>query len=119
MLRRFLCLLALLLATAPFMAPARAQRMPPVVRDAETERLLREYTVPIFKAAGLDPVAVHVYMLQSDEVNAFVAGGENLFIYTGLLVRTERPGQLIGVIAHESGHMAGGHLVREQLLCFR
>ena len=114
MLRRFVIALALLLTTAPFVAPASAQGMPPVVRDAEMERLLREYTVPIFKAAGLDPVAVHVYILQSDEINAFVAGGENLFIYSGLLVRTQRPGQLIGVIAHESGHMAGGHLVRMQ-----
>ena len=109
-------LLALTLVAGPLIADARAggNGMPPLIRDAEIERTLREYTIPIFKAAGLDPQAVHVFILQSDEINAFVAGGENVFLFTGLLVRTERPGQLIGVVAHESGHIAGGHLVRAQ-----
>src|SRR4029077_7181881 len=107
-----LAVLALLAGAAP--AQAKGNGMPPLIRDAEMERPLREYTGPIFTGAGLDPLAVHVYILQSDEINAFVAGGENLFIYTGLLVRTQRPGQLIGVVAHESGHIAGGHLVRAQ-----
>ena len=108
----FFAVLALLAGSAP--ARAKGDEMPPVIRDAEMERTLREYTIPIFKAAGLDPLAVRIYILQSDQINAFVAGGENLFIYTGLLVRTQRPGQLIGVVAHESGHIAGGHLVRAQ-----
>jgi predicted Zn-dependent protease len=115
MRRTFVSLLAVLALLAGFVPQqAKAGGMPPLIRDAEMERTLREYTVPIFKAAGLDPLAVHVFILQSDEINAFVAGGENLFIYTGLLVRTQRPGQLIGVVAHESGHIAGGHLVRAQ-----
>jgi predicted Zn-dependent protease len=118
-MRRKICsLLALLLAAPALLAApigdAAADKMPALIRDAEIERTLREYTVPIFKAAGLDPLAVHVFILQSDQINAFVAGGENLFLYTGLLVRTQRPGQLIGVVAHESGHIAGGHLVRAQ-----
>lgn len=118
-MRRKICsLLALLFAAPALLAvlagDAAAAKMPPLIRDAEIERTLREYTIPIFKAAGLDPNAVHLFILQSDEINAFVAGGENVFIYTGLLVRTQRPGQLIGVVAHESGHIAGGHLVRAQ-----
>ncbi len=114
MCRKLLSLLAVAMLIAGFAGEARADKMPPVIRDAEIERTLRAYTVPIFKAAGLDPAAVRVFILQSDDINAFVAGGENLFIYTGLLVRTQRPGQLIGVVAHESGHIAGGHLVRAQ-----
>jgi predicted Zn-dependent protease len=95
-------------------AEAGRDKFPPVIRDAEIEKTLREYTTPIFQVAGLDPTAVHIFMLQSDQINAFVAGGMNVFIYTGLLVRTQRPGQLIGVVAHETGHIAGGHLVRLQ-----
>lgn len=82
------------------------------VRDAETEQLIRSYAVPIFKAAGLDADAVHVYLVNSDEINAFVAGGQNLFLFTGLILETDTPNQLTGVIAHETGHIAGGHLAR-------
>src|SRR6266436_5252764 len=107
-------LMALALAVGSQARTAVADRLPPVIRDAEIEKTLREYTTPIFRVAGLDPTAVHVFLLQSDQINAFVAGGMNVFIYTGLLVRTQRPGQLIGVVAHETGHIAGGHLVRLQ-----
>jgi len=97
-----------------FPTPAYADGAPALIRDAEIETTIRAYATPIFVAAGLDPQAIRVYLLQSDEVNAFVAGGMNLFIFTGLLVRTERPNQLVGVIAHETGHIAGGHLARVQ-----
>ena len=109
-------LMAAALVAVSVVQPAAADsgRFPPIIRDAEIENTLREFTTPIFRAAGLDPAAVHIYLLQSDEVNSFVAGGMNVFIYTGLLVRTQRPGQLIGVVAHETGHIAGGHLVRLQ-----
>ncbi|MEA2778723.1 MAG: hypothetical protein QOK29_267 [Rhodospirillaceae bacterium] len=85
-----------------------------MIRDAEIETTIRAYATPLFAAAGLDPRAVHVYLLQADDLNAFVAGGMNLFLYTGLIIRSERPAQLIGVIAHETGHIAGGHLARFQ-----
>src|SRR5262249_790595 len=95
-------------------AEAAADRGPSIIRDAEIETTIREFTDPVFAAAGLDTRAVHVYLLDVDDVNAFVAGGMNVFIYTGLLVRTERPNQLVGVVAHETGHIAGGHLARIQ-----
>jgi len=108
-------LMAAALAAGPIVHRAAAGgKFPPVIRDAEIEKTLREFTTPIFKVAGLDPTAVHIFLLQSDQVNAFVAGGMNVFLYTGLLVRTQRPSQLIGVVAHETGHIAGGHLVRLQ-----
>ena len=73
---------------------------------------IRLYSRPIFKAAGLDPGSVRVYLIRNDKINAFVAGGQRMFIHTGLLMRTKTPNEVIGVIAHETGHIAGGHLAR-------
>lgn len=83
-----------------------------LIRDAEIEATLRHITNPILKAASIAPDAVNIYIVQDKRLNAFVAGGQNLFLNTGLLQRTEHPGQLAGVIAHEVGHIAGGHLSR-------
>jgi len=83
-----------------------------LIRDAEIEGTLRDMSAPIFEAAGIAPSSVQIYIVNDDRLNAFVAGGMNLFLNTGLLMRTEHPGQLIGVIAHEVGHIAGGHLSR-------
>jgi predicted Zn-dependent protease len=82
------------------------------IRDAEIEIIIAGYAAPLFAAAGLDPSAVRVYLIKDGSINAFVAGGMNIFVYTGLLLAAERPGQLIGVIAHETGHISGGHLAR-------
>lgn len=70
------------------------------------------YATPIFKAAGLDPTGVSVYIVSDNSLNAFVAGGQKLFINTGLLLKADTPEQVMGVMAHESGHIAGGHLSR-------
>jgi predicted Zn-dependent protease len=110
-------LVAAALAALPLRPPAEAagsNKAPSIIRDAEIETTIREFTDPVFAAAGLDTKAVHVYLLDVDDINAFVAGGMNVFIYTGLLVRTQRPNQLVGVVAHETGHIAGGHLARFQ-----
>jgi predicted Zn-dependent protease len=102
-------------ALAPLGA-ARAQQGQRLnlIRDAEIENTIRTFTIPIWKAAGLDPNAVEIMIVQDSSLNAFVAGGQRIFINTGLIMRTERPNQLIGVMAHESGHIAGGHLARMQ-----
>lgn len=119
--KRWLCRSVALLVLAALVAwPARppaeaaGDRGPNIIRDAEIETTIREFTDPVFVAAGLDTHAVHVYLLDVDDINAFVAGGMNVFIYTGLLIRTQRPNQLVGVVAHETGHIAGGHLARFQ-----
>ena len=83
-----------------------------LIRDAEIEATIRDFSTPLFHAAGLDPNAIDIYIVKDDSLNAFVAGGQNLFIHTGLLLRTQDPLELIGVIAHETGHIAGGHLAR-------
>lgn len=92
---------------------ARAQGIS-LIRDAEIEQALRDYTDPLLLAANLDPADVKLYLVQDSSLNAFVSQGQNIFIHTGLIVATERPAQLKGVIAHEIGHIAGGHLARSR-----
>jgi len=113
--RRFL--IGLTAVTAGLIAPVSetlAQSDPGVslVRDTEIEAILHEEADPIFVAAGLDPKAVRINLISDKELNAFSAGGEQLFLNTGLILETKTPNQLIGVIAHETGHIAGGHLAR-------
>lgn len=92
-------------------APSWAQKQT-IIRDAEIENILRGFADPVIRAADLDPKGVRLILVQSDDVNAFVAGGQNIFLYTGLLQKATDPGEVIGVIAHELGHIAGGHLVQ-------
>jgi predicted Zn-dependent protease len=95
-------------------APAHAQKDkgPPVVRDAEIEQLLREYTQPILRTAGLAQQNVQVVIINDRSFNAFVADGRRIFVNAGALMESETPNQIIGVLAHETGHIAGGHLAR-------
>jgi predicted Zn-dependent protease len=82
------------------------------IRDAEIEYYLRALATPIYRAAAIDPKSISIVLIKSSVVNAFVAGGMNEFFYTGLLQLTDTPEQLVGVMAHETGHIAGGHLIR-------
>jgi len=97
--------LAFVLAAGPALAQT-------TIRDAELEELMRDYSDPIFRAAGLQPGSVDIYLVNDPTVNAFVAGGQNMFLHTGLILEADEPNELIGVIAHETGHIAGGHLAR-------
>lgn len=80
----------------------------PLIRDAEVETTLKEYFAPVFAASGVNP---NIYIINSPVLNAFVAGGQNIFIHTGLILEMERPEMLIGVVAHETAHITGGHLI--------
>lgn len=80
------------------------------IRDAEIEHILRTYATPIFEVAGLEPSAINIYLVKDKTLNAFVAGGQKLFLNTGLIIRSETPGQIIAIVAHETGHISGGHL---------
>lgn len=105
-------------AIAP--TPSRAQSLPPglpVIRDAEIEQLLRDYTQPILRAAGLAQQNVQVTIINDRTFNAFVMDGRRIFINAGALIDAKVPNEVIGVLAHETGHMAGGHLsrLRQQL----
>ena len=110
---RLMAVLTAVMSVALTTAQAQdAARSMPLIRDAEIEGLLRLYTRPIFKAAGINPSAVKVYVINDRRINAFVAGGQRIFINTGLLLQSDTPNEVIGVLAHETGHIAGGHLAR-------
>jgi predicted Zn-dependent protease len=104
--RLFLVGLAILAFTT---RPAFAQS---VLRDAETEALFADISAPLISAAGLDPKNVKIALIQDKEINAFVAGGQVVYIHTGLLAAASNANEVQGVIAHELGHIAGGHVIR-------
>lgn len=81
-----------------------------LLRDAEVEHTLRMFTNPILEAADIEPKTVRIFIVNDPAINAFVAGGLNIFIHTGLILNAKTPDMLIGVIAHETGHIAGAHL---------
>ena len=97
----------LLIVIAPLSASAQS-----LIRDTEIEQTMREYTDPILRAANLQSSSVDIYLVNDGSLNAFVTRGQNIFLHTGLILEAETPNQLKGVIAHEAGHIAAGHLAR-------
>lgn len=100
-------LVALLLAVAP----ASAQRLV-VIRDAETESMLRAVTAPLFRVAGVDRSLVNLIILQDRAINAFVTTGNRMVVHTGLIASADGVNELAGVLAHETGHITGSHIAR-------
>jgi predicted Zn-dependent protease len=105
------------LVVAPLPALAQENKGPALLRDTEIEQLLREYTRPILRTAGLEKQNIQVVIINDGGFNAFVADGRRIFVNYGALMKSDTPNQIIGVLAHETGHLAGGHLskMREQL----
>ena len=96
-------------------ATAPAQDIPkgmPIIRDSETEQLLRDYTQPILRAAGLTQQNIRVVIINDRAFNAFVIDAKRIFVNAGALMQAKTPNQIIGVFAHETGHIAGGHLAK-------
>jgi predicted Zn-dependent protease len=92
--------------------PSRTAKGLPVIRDAEIEQLLREYSAPILKVAGLTQQNVQIIIINARPFNAFVMDGRRIFINAGALMDAKTPNEIIGVLAHETGHIAGGHLAK-------
>ncbi|HEX5846113.1 MAG TPA: M48 family metalloprotease, partial [Rhodoplanes sp.] len=101
------CAVALSGMPAPVAAQSRGL---PIIRDAEIEQLLRDYTQPILRVAGLAQQNVRVVIINDRSFNAFVMDGHRIFVNAGALLESATPNQIIGVLAHETGHIAGGHL---------
>ena len=102
--------LAILLFAAMVVAvqPAAAQS---ILRDAETEQLFHDMSAPLIKASGLEPENVDVVLVNDPSVNAFVVGGQAVYVNSGLINEADNANEVQGVIAHELGHVAGGHAV--------
>lgn len=109
-MRNFIMLLALL-ATLVTTAPVQAQSVS-VIRDAEVENLIRTFAAPLLKAAGLARTNPRIYLVADRRFNAFVVGDGSIFINYGTIIDSETPNALKAVLAHEIGHLAGGHLAR-------
>ena len=105
-LSHILGLLALFVMTAQ---PVAAQS---ILRDAETEAFLEEISAPLIEAAGLEPGNVDIVLINDPSINAFVAGGQAVYIHSGLIDAADTANEVQGVIAHELGHITGGHIIR-------
>ncbi len=108
---------AVALAMTPTLSAAQQNKGPPILRDTESEQLLRDYTRPILRAAGMEKQNIQMVIINESVFNAFVADGRRIFVNYGAMMQSETPNQIIGVLAHETGHLAGGHLskLRERL----
>jgi len=103
---------AILTAVMVLMAAANPANAQSLIRDAEIEGLMQDYSQPILEAAGLGSQNINIHLVKAESFNAFVVDGRNMFIHVGAIMQASTPNQLIGVIAHEAGHIAGGHLSR-------
>ncbi len=110
--RRMTGFLTGLVAALALFFHATAARAVSLIRDTELEIVLRDYGDPLFAAAGLDPKAVQLFIINDPSINAFVTNGQSMYIHTGIIMELEDPNQLIGIMAHETGHIAGGHISR-------
>jgi predicted Zn-dependent protease len=107
----FVARLLMLLALS-FTAVARPAAAQSILRDAETEALLRDMSRPLVQAAGLRPEDVKIVLIHNREINAFVAGGQIVYLHSGLFTSADNANEVQGVIAHELGHVTGGHIIR-------
>jgi len=105
----FAYLLALLASALMALQPAAAQS---ILRDAETEQLLTDITAPLIEASELEPGNVELVLINDSSINAFVAGGQAVYVHSGLINEAETANEVQGVIAHELGHITAGHVVR-------
>jgi predicted Zn-dependent protease len=98
-------------AAASFAIPGTAAAQS-VIRDVEIEDTLKVYDTPVLRAAGIDPSTVQFHIIQDPTINAFVSNGRNVFVQTGLILAAQNPNEIIGVMAHETGHLLDEHQVR-------
>lgn len=111
---RFLSVMLALVMGFGFISPSTAEGGHGVIRDTEIELLLKDYASPIFAAAGIAKGSIRIAIIEDRSFNAFVTTGRRMFINTGALMEAKTPNEIIGVIAHESGHVSGGHLTLQR-----
>lgn len=92
-----------------FSLPVQAASL---INDTETEKVITELIAPLGKAANIPAGRLRVHIVNDNDFNAFVMGGEDVYVYTGLLKQIKSPDALQAVVAHELGHTLGGHMVQ-------
>lgn len=83
-----------------------------IVTDTEIQEILKKETLPVLKTCGAEVDRVRFHLVADKTLNAFTAGGQDIFLNTGMIQETKNPNELLGVVAHECGHIAGGHAAR-------
>jgi len=101
-------LATLMIGALVWAQPATAQS---ILRDAETEAMFADMSAGVVKAAGLNPRDMKVVLVNDESINAFVVGGQVVYIHSGLIQAADNAGEVQGVIAHEVGHIADGHVI--------
>lgn len=91
-------------------SPASAQS---AIRDTEIETIVSEWSNPVFSAMGLEPSEVEILLINDNDLNAFATRGRIIGLNTGLILRTRNPNELLGVVAHEAGHVKNRHTLRD------
>lgn len=91
-------------------SPAAAQG---AIRDTEIEGIIHEWSAPVFSAMGLEPSEVEIILVNDDQLNAFATRGRIMGINTGLILKTRNSNELLGVVAHEAGHIRNRHTLRD------
>ena len=107
-----ICGLVLLSALLPFDAVAREIKL---ISDEETEQFLASIISPLFKAAGITFYRDNIFIVEDNSLNAFVSDGNRMFVHTGTIIKSDTANEISGVLAHETGHIMGGHIIRQKL----
>ena len=102
----------LILTSSTFLLTPLLAKNISLIRDTEIENTIRSYSKPLLIAAGLEPSSIRIHIVKDNTLNAFVAGGQQIFVNSGLILQSNNAGQIIGVLAHEIGHISGGHLIK-------
>lgn len=105
---------SILLLISLFVPNAEAQSLR-LISDDEAEQLLAHIIKPLFIVAGIPFNLNDIYIVEDNSLNAFVADGNNMFIHTGTILAADSPNEISGVLAHETGHIQGGHILRQKL----
>ena len=107
------CFYLIFLLTGLFCGPARAEIT--LISDAETQKYLADVVRPLYKAAGLAFDANKIFIVRDNSLNAFVSDGNYMFVHTGTLIEAQNTNEISGILAHETGHILGGHIVRQKI----
>ncbi len=95
-------------------APEAWSRTLRIIRDTELENALRAYMEPLRPHVDelLRGELPRFYIIPDPQPNAFVTSGNRMFIHLGLWDAAANADEMMAVISHEIGHIAGGHITQ-------
>ena len=108
-------LIAAAAAVGLWLAAPAAATAQSLIRDTEIEMIIRSNADPILAASGLNPDDVTILLVNDPTLNAFAMQGQRMGFHTGLILEADTPNQFYGVVAHEAGHLSGGHTIRNEM----